>query len=413
MRFRICYMMLLVAVAATTVVVAFCDAGKLWTVGLCGLMVVLVLLLYRSVAIPMKAVRNGLNLLREQDFSSRLRLTGQPDADNIVELYNTLMASMKAERLKNLEQNRFLSLVVEASPLGIAVCDFNGAVVRTNSAWERMSSPELAKAVESVADGDSQVMRLPGASIVRISKLWFMDSGFRRRFVIVERITEEITAAEKQMFNIIVRTIGHEVNNSLGSVISILESLGAMHSDDSLAAPAIDSCTTSCVNLVSFVRGYAEIVKLPPPDCETVDVNRWLTGLGPALTAMTPANVSLEIDSAPADATACFDPVLMERVVVNIVKNAVESIAERPDGAIEIALRSDPLTLTVTDNGPGIADEVSAKLFTPFFSTKRPDRGLGLMLVADILRAHGFRYSLSTSPDTGLTTFAIILSPKR
>lgn len=413
MRFRICYMMLLVAVAATTVVVAFSDVGKVWIAGLCGLMVVLVLLLYRSVAIPMKAVRNGLNLLREQDFSSRLRLTGQPDADNIVELYNTLMASMKAERLKNLEQNRFLSLVVEASPLGIAVCDFNGAVVRTNSAWERMSSPELAKAVESVADGDSQVMRLPGASIVRISKLWFMDSGFRRRFVIVERITEEITAAEKQMFNIIVRTIGHEVNNSLGSVISILESLGAMHSDDSLAARAIDSCTTSCVNLVSFVRGYAEIVKLPPPDCETVDVNRWLTGLCPALTAMTPASVSLEIDGAPADATACFDPVLMERVVVNIVKNAVESIAGRPDGAIEIALRSDPLTLTVTDNGPGIADDVSAKLFTPFFSTKRPDRGLGLMLVADILRAHGFRYSLSTSPGTGLTTFAIILRPKR
>lgn len=310
---------MLIAVAVTTAVAAVCDAGKVWIAALCGLMVVLVLLLYRSVAIPMKAVRNGLNLLREQDFSSRLRRTGQPDADNIVELYNTLMASMKAERLKNLEQNRFLSLVVEASPLGIAVCDFNGAVVRTNSAWDRMSSPELANAVESVADGDSQVMRLPGASIMRISKLWFMDSGFRRRFVIVERITEEITAAEKQMFNIIVRTIGHEVNNSLSSVISILESLGAMHSDDSLAARAIDSCTTSCVNLVSFVRGYAEIVKLPPPDCETVDVNRWLTALCPALTAMTPANVTLAFDCALSDATACFDPVLMERVVVNIV----------------------------------------------------------------------------------------------
>lgn len=413
MRFRVWGVVLLIAVAVTTAVAAVCDAGKVWIAGLCGLMVVLVVMFYRSAAVTMKAVRNGLNLLREQDFSSRLRLTGQPDADNIVELYNTLMASMKAERLKTLEQNRFLSLVVEASPLGIAVCDFNGVIVRTNSAWEKLSSPELAKAVDSVADGDSQVMRLPGASIMRISKLWFMDSGFRRRFVIVERITEEITAAEKQMFNIIVRTIGHEVNNSLGSVISILESLGAMHSDDALAARAIDSCTTSCVNLVSFVRGYAEIVKLPPPDCETVDVNRWLTGLCPALTAMTPANVTLAFDCALSDAAACFDPVLMERVVVNIVKNAVESIAGRPDGAIEIALRANPLTLTVTDNGPGIADEVSAKLFTPFFSTKRPDRGLGLMLVADILRAHDFRYSLSTSPDTGFTTFAIILRPKR
>lgn len=413
MRFRVWGVVLLIAVAVTTAVAAVCDAGKVWIAALCGLMVVLVVMFYRSAAVTMKAVRNGLNLLREQDFSSRLRLTGQPDADNIVELYNTLMASMKAERLKTLERNRFLSLVVEASPLGIAVCDFNGVIVRTNSAWEKLSSPELAKAVDSVADGDSQVMRLPGASIMRISKLWFMDSGFRRRFVIVERITEEITAAEKQMFNIIVRTIGHEVNNSLGSVISILESLGAMHSDDALAARAIDSCTTSCVNLVSFVRGYAEIVKLPPPDCETVDVNRWLTGLCPALTAMTPANVTLAFDCALSDAAACFDPVLMERVVVNIVKNAVESIAGRPDGTIEIALRGNPLTLTVTDNGSGIADEVCAKLFTPFFSTKRPDRGLGLMLVADILRAHGFRYSLSTSPDTGLTTFAIILRPAR
>ena len=105
--------------------------------------------------------------------------------------------------------------------------------------------------------------------------------------------------------------------------------------------------------------------------------------------------------------TAMVDPMLMERVLINIVKNAVESIGERPDGKVEIA--TDRGVITVTDNGAGIADTVAGKLFTPFFSTKRPDRGLGLMLIADILRAHHARFSLATDTETCKTTFTIEL----
>jgi nitrogen-specific signal transduction histidine kinase len=61
----------------------------------------------------------------------------------------------------------------------------------------------------------------------------------------------------------------------------------------------------------------------------------------------------------------------------------------------------------VTDNGPGISAENAPKLFTPFFSTKNQDRGLGLMLIADILRKHGADYSLATV--NSLTTFTITL----
>ena len=106
----------------------------------------------------------------------------------------------------------FLSLVVDASPLGIAICDFDGNITETNRAWNAMQSETLSRAIESVADGETQTVRLADALIVRISRLWFMDSGFKRRFILVERLTDEIATAEKQMFNKIVRTIGHEVN---------------------------------------------------------------------------------------------------------------------------------------------------------------------------------------------------------
>ena len=71
--------------------------------------------------------------------------------------------------------------------------------------------------------------------------------------------------------------------------------------------------------------------------------------------------------------------------MVNGVKNAVESIGER---AGEIVVRAYGRTLEIVDNGPGLSAEASARVFTPFFSTKRADRGLGLMLIGDVLRKH-------------------------
>lgn len=406
MRYRI-YTVVLAVLMVATGIAAIKGLSWHWIAGGCALMLAVLVLLISSVAKPLNAVQNGLYLLRDQDFGSRLRRTGQPDADKVVELYNTLIASMKAERLKNLEQERFLSLVVDASPLGIAVCDFDGNIVETNRAWNAMQSPALSRAIDSVPNGDTQTIRLADALIVRISKLWFMDSGFKRNFILVERLTDEIAAAEKQMFNKIVRTIGHEVNNTLGSVISVLESLAVMQQDDPLAVDAIESSRTSCANLTSFVRGYADIVKLPPVTPEPVDLNQWLTRLKPSLTSQATENVTVILTTAEGEYTAAMDPMLMERVMINIVKNAVESIGDRPDGKVQIAM--DRGVITVTDNGAGIPDAIAEKLFTPFFSTKRPDRGLGLMLTADILREHRARFSLATDAATGLTTFTIKL----
>lgn len=409
MRYKI-YTVLIVLLVIATAIGAVCGLAWTWIAGGCAAILIALAFQYRSVSKPLRAVENGMYLLRDQDFSSRLRLTGQPDADRVVNLYNSLIESMKAERLKTQEQDRFLSLVVDASPLGIAICDFDGNITETNRAWNAMQSPAMSKAIESVTDGESQTVRLADALIVRISKLWFMDSGFKRRFILVERLTDEIAAAEKQMFNKIVRTIGHEVNNTLGSVISVLDSLGEMHQDDPFAADAITSSTRSCTNLVNFVRGYADIVKLPPVTPEPVRLNEWTAGILPTLKALTPENITVTFTPDASAGEAYIDPMLMERVMINIVRNAAESIGDRPDGLIQIQTESNGIK--VTDNGRGISDETAEKLFTPFFSTKRPDRGLGLMLIADILRAHRARFSLATAPDTRLTTFSIALSKR-
>lgn len=359
-----------------------------------------VVLLWRSMVKPLRAVESGVYLLREQDFGSRLRLTGQADADRVVELFNRLMDSMKSERLKLVEQERFLGLLVDVSPMGVAVCDYDGNIVESNRAWRSMCTPELELAVAGTAEGESRTVRIASSQIVKISRLWFMDSGFKRQFILAERLTDEIVDAEKQMFNRIVRTIGHEVNNSLGSVISVLDSVGDAVGDDRMAVEAVRGCMSSCDNLVKFVKGYADVVKLPRPEIERIQAGEWLARVEPVLVALAPDNVEVSVEVQDDAGMVSVDTMLMERVLANVVKNAVESIGDMPGGRVRVMACGGGV-IRVVDNGAGIGADVAGRLFTPFFSTKRPDRGLGMMLIADILRAHGAGFSLENREEGG------------
>ena len=156
----------------------------------------------------------------------------QADADRVVELFNSLMDSMKHERLRLEEQNRFLDILIEASPSGIAICNFDGTVSSANSAFRAMATPPVMEVLGRLADGRSEVCRPGESQILRCSRRSFMDSGFHRPFFMIDLLTDEIVQAEKAVFNKMVRTISHEVNNSLGSVISVLESLEELHADD-------------------------------------------------------------------------------------------------------------------------------------------------------------------------------------
>ena len=403
MKARIYFTTLLILVVATAIA-WYLNAEWAWMTAAFVLIAVVLILFYRSVVIPLNAVQNGIYLLREQDFSSRLRKTGQTDADQVVMLFNSLMDTLKTERLKTQEQNHLLTLLIDASPMGIAICDFDGNIISHNAAYQTLISPDIEKKIASIPDGESITVRSADTQIVRCSNLWFMDSGFRRRFILIERMTDDILQAEKNLFNKIVRTMGHEVNNTLGSVISILDTLSEIHSSDRMLSETIDSGSERCNNLVQFVKGYAEVAKLPPPQPETLDVAAEMERILPFLKLMAGDNITIVLHSTATGIVTSIDPILFERAIVNIVKNSIDSIGAS-NGSITIKCMPD--SIEITDNGPGISAEAAEHIFTPFFSTKQPDRGIGLMLVTEILRAHNAVYSLTTDSETRLTTFRI------
>lgn len=361
-----------------------------------GVTMLSLLMFYRATALPMRAIRTGMDLLRSQDFASRLRLTGQKDADEVVNLYNAIISNIKAERLKNLEQNNFLGKLIEVSPMGIAICSLDGEIERTNPAFDSLSSHALLNALESLPHNGHCTIRPEATQVLRCSKLSFMDRGFRRPFYLVERLTDEIVRAETLIFNKVVRTMGHEVNNTLGGVVSILETLSSLHAPDAEILAAIESCRSSCINLGNFVKGYSDVVKLPEPVFEMVDLNQFVRESLPFLSEMCSDSIIVDVDLREPSPKVSIDPMLIHRVMVNAIKNSVESIGKSPG---HITIRTAPNLLEIIDNGKGISEENARHIFTPFFSTKHADRGLGLMLISDILRRHKASFTLSTAPD--------------
>ena len=395
MRSKFWFIFTLICLVAVGVTIFM--AKTAYALAALGLALLCFIMFYRSTALPMHAIRSGMDLLRSQDFASRLRKVGQKDADEVVTLYNTVIANIKSERLKNLEQNSFLSKLITASPMGIALCRLDGSIESTNPAFDAMSSPELMEALASLPQEGQCTIRTGGTQVLRCSKRYFMDRGFRRPFYLVERLTDEIVRAETMIFHKIVRTMGHEVNNTLGGVVSVLETLGEIHAGDAPVHEAIGSCRTSCINLGNFVKGYSDVVKLPEPDIQPVDLNAFVREALPFLREMCPPGVDVVADTSEKPVTVFADAMLLQRVLVNAVKNSYESIGEAGG---TITVRTAPGTLEIIDNGHGISPTAANRIFTPFFSTKHADRGLGLMLIADILRKHKAAFSLATGADS-------------
>ena len=395
-----------------------------------GVILILLALLavaYRKVVRPLNVISGGMDLLAQQDFASRLRPVGQVDADRIVAMFNSMMEQLKAQRLYVRERNEFLDLLINASPMGVVIFDDQSRISSANVAAARLLSVRdandlvglrlsdlpgsLACAADRIPPRCSDTIRLDDSRIYRCSRLSFMDCGWPHPFMLIESLTDEVMAAEKLAYGKVIRMIAHEVNNTMGGVESTIATVGDLLGTDpgnSDLAEALSACADRCRSMTGFISGFADVVKIPEPVRSTVRLNDFVAARKPFLESLgSGRGVGMTFHPSADDGVcARIDTMLMEQVLVNIVKNSVESIGAA-GGHIDIAVTSVPCAVVVTDNGTGISDETAAHLFSPFYSTKPGGQGLGLMLVADILKKHRCEFSLATSAADGLTRFTI------
>ncbi len=369
---------------------------------------------------------SGVEAIKDRDFTTKFVTTGKHEMDELISIYNQMIEQLRTERTKQEQQHFFLEKLIQTSPTGIIILDYDNKIHQLNpkaiqflnineksiinKQIEEIDHPVM-KQISELQSGESKTISLNGVTTFKLQKSHFIDKGFPRVFVMMEELTAEILEAEKKAYGKVIRMMAHEVNNTIGPVNSILESTlkttQINGEQNATLKNALHVAVERNHNLNAFMRNFADIVRLPPPNKKKIDLHKLISDVSTLMSLKAgEKEIGFQYNmDEPVIINA--DEQQMEQALINIVKNAIEAIEQK--GTITFTTANHPLQLIISDTGKGIDASLKEQIFSPFFSTKKDGQGVGLMLIREILINHHYKFSLNTI-EKGKTDFIISFS---
>jgi len=384
--------------------------------------------LYRQLIQPLKLLMQGIETIKDKDFNVKFMPTGNKEMDRLIAVYNRMMDELRKERTKQEQQHFFLEKLIQISPTGIIILDFDDNIQQINQKAAHILGIDsqdfstiplsevtevLYEQIKNLRSGEATIVKLKGVNTYKMQKTHFVDRGVSRHFVMMEELTAEMMGAEKKVYEKVIRMMAHEVNNTIGPVNSIMQStlingrLWDGH-DFTTLRNALQIAIDRNQNLNLFMRNFADLVKLPAPNRQLFDLHQLIESVLILMgNKAEESGVEFKRSLAEGPFFVSADVQQMEHALINIIKNAIEAIDQK--GLVTVITRPSEKGLVIADTGKGISIEQAANLFTPFFSTKKDGTGIGLTLVREIFLNHGFEFSLRTISEQR-TEFSILLN---
>jgi len=367
-------------------------------------------------------MRSGVNAIKDGDYNVKFLSTKSTEINELIDVYNAMLDELRNEGLRTQEQAYFLENLIRASPVGIIILDYDDKIAEINAKakWilnirnkvdglkmEEVTHP-LSAVIKSLNVGENKIISLDGIRKYKCQINQVIHKGFQRKFILIEELSQELLENEKAAYGKVIRMMAHEVNNSMGAVNSILQSVVdfAFEDGDDEYIDALNLAKERNEDLALFMKRFADVIRLPVPVKVPTNIYTLMDGVISIMKPMAISrNIEIEFNYTSDRIMIACDPTQIQQVLVNVLKNAVESIDE--GGHIRVDISEIAPHILIIDDGAGIAPEVKERLFSPFFSTKPTGQGIGLIITRDILLHHNATFSLSTDEDSGLTSFEI------
>ncbi len=218
--------------------------------------------------------------------------------------------------------------------------------------------------------------------------------------------------------------LAHEINQPLSAIATYAQAsqrfLKQPEPDIAEVVAALEQINTQALRAGEVIRRLRNFVKNREVKREAVDCSRLLDDLRTlAETDARLNNIRLRIDVDDVLPTVYADPIQLQQVILNLVRNAIDAMADAPEDQREVVLMTrrsgdGEVEITVADHGSGLAPEATEHLFNPFFTTKSGGTGLGLAISKSIVRAHGGRLWHTPNDGSGARFhFTLPVSPAR
>jgi len=413
------------------------DALK-WIIGLSLLELILIFDLIRFINKSNRQISFFIKAIQNDDTTLRFPVnTRNAILNDLHRSLNKLNEVLQDTRVKGQIRERYFSEILQNIGTGVIVCNDKGFVYEVNPAalglfglqtlthltqLERVD-PRFKADLLALSNLQKQVitLRKPNEQIqiiTRYSIIKLKDEEVK--LITLQDIRGELERKELDSWVKLIRVLSHEIMNSLAPVTSIAQSLKGIwkkkiSDEEWLASDEAVNNTISGLEvigiqgegLIRFVQSYRVLTRVPVPQMISMSITSLMDRLSILVSPMkTDFNVAIRFQYPKSDFQVQMDEQMIIQIVINLVKNAAEALTATSDPLITIACHpseNDETVILVTDNGPGIPEDLLEEIFVPFFTTKTNGTGIGLSHSRQIIRAHGGTISCTSKP--GKTVF--------
>jgi two-component system, NtrC family, nitrogen regulation sensor histidine kinase NtrY len=393
-------------------------------------------LLARQISGPISALLHAAEEVSRGNLSYRVNVSAMDELARLVDGFNRMTADLEANRAELEARRRFTEAILESIPTGVISIDSNGSIERVNKAFEEMFPDTSARAGarldsvfsrEDAAELRYLINRARRTGVVNRQldirsgqrnlhlgvTVAAIQGGRNSGFVVVIEDTSDLLRAQKTAaWSEVARRVAHEIRNPLTPITLSAERIIRQANRASLP-PAMDKALRECASTIldetasvkRLVDEFSQFSRLPAARPVLCDVNDAVSS-GLSVFEGRLDGIALQVELAPHLPQVLVDPEQIKRVVVNLVDNAAEAMADSPTRQLAVQTRAgetDAVEIIVADTGCGITAEQKEKLFLPYFSTKGRGTGLGLAIVSHILAEHNASIRVEDNKPCGAT----------
>lgn len=355
---------------------------------------------------------------------------------------NNVNKQIQQIKINNQQQEQYFRALLDHVGTGILTFDEKGFVIHANSYVKRLLGMAQFTHLKQIEKVDIQLANIlrqmqqheqklvnfngkNGQTNMLIKATEFKSRDQQLTLLSVQDINQELDEKELDSWLRLIRVLTHEIMNSIAPVTSLSESLsnyymkdGKMISKEDINEKIIqntirglDIIKEQGKGLIHFVELYRKFTRLPKPEKKPVEVEQLLEKtIILNQVALNQGYVKHSIRLKGPGMKIMADENLISQVLNNLVKNAVEALADRTNGEIELAAGINDrgqAEISVKDNGPGIPPDLINEIFVPFFTTRTNGNGIGLSLSRQIMRLHGGSLKVHSIP-TKETVFTLV-----
>lgn len=440
-RTRVLLRVLLVAVTLSIFIFTVWRPEMIFASILLGIIIILQLSdLFRFISQTNRKLTRFLESIRYSDFISGFTADNRLGKSfrNLNKAFNEVLEAFRKARSEKEEHWQYLNTVVQQAHTGILSFDTDGNVELINTIAKRFmyvqtlqnlhqlaeKDPMLYQSILNVEPGTSSLYKGPNNLQLSIQATEMRIRGHSVKLVTMQNIQPELQRQEIDAWQNLTRVLRHEIMNSITPISSITSTLKDVLDHDLIQKngsfeikmegaedlkEGLDTIDNRSRGLIKFIDAYREYTSLPLPTVRTILLSEIIEKVSQLMKHdMKKANVSFTSSCTSEYLTIQADYEMIEQVLINLVKNAVEAVSSEKEPRVQLnALYDDTsVIIEVVDNGPGIIPEALEQIFIPFYTTKKGGSGIGLSLSRQIMQMHNGTLTAESKPGIN-TTFRL------